>query len=287
MTTARLALTVGLVFGTLSATGYAQERGDDDKPMPAERTKRLLERYGADGIDANGDGALTQSEIRKFFADRPARPRRRGAEGANRMRGQRRGPANGPRVGVMRLIDRLDALSTQPIPTEESASFRRADSDRDGQVTAAEWQTFQGTTRDRMLDRLLKTMPDADTDKDGKLSDTEMATLRETLDAERRAAVLERNPEADTNGDGTLSASEFEAHNTARRAEMLKKNPAADLDGDGVLSEEEARKLNQGRRGRRGAAREMDQRRPRRGGKGRRERGERGKPVETEGTDDE
>jgi len=54
--------------------------GDDgsDRPIPEQRQARLLERYGDQGIDANGDGELTRKEVQTFRAENGFQGQRRG-----------------------------------------------------------------------------------------------------------------------------------------------------------------------------------------------------------------
>ena len=270
-------LAAAMLSGLMSATALAQDAGD--KPMPDERAKRLIERYGDEGIDANGDGQLTRDEVKEFFADR--KPGRRGErDGADRKpgrRGERDGAERGDRrgrgrsrggpgmggVGVERILQRLDQLSSET-PPENVRRFRRADANDDGDISTDEWKEFAEDARGRLLEQIVKRMPEADADNDGTLSDAELAELRVKVEAERRARILERHADADTDGDGKLSDAELATFEAGRRAELLKKNPDADLDGDGTLSEEEAKAFQESRRGRRG---EEGRRRGNRGGR--------------------
>ena len=50
-------------------------------PIPDERQAMLLERFGDQGIDANGDGVLTCDEVKAFFAARDPGHHGRGIHG--------------------------------------------------------------------------------------------------------------------------------------------------------------------------------------------------------------
>ena len=51
---------------------------DDEpgRPIPEARQEKMLEQYGDEGIDANGDGVLTREEVRTFFAEILQQPKR-------------------------------------------------------------------------------------------------------------------------------------------------------------------------------------------------------------------
>ena len=229
-------------------------------PIPDARQARLLERFGDEGIDADGDGTLTREEVHTFFAAGDLHPmhdrhRHRGMKGLDHhgdwgprgKRGHHRGP--GGRLGMM--LRHLEQLSSETPPLQfDPAKFAEADSDGDGVLSDTEWTTFAEQQRQRLLSRLAERVPRADADHDGVISDTELAELTAWV----AGRVLRRHPEADTNGDGTLSDDERDALHAGRmerrRARILENHPEADLDGDGVLSDEEIESFHDGRPGR-------------------------------------
>lgn len=242
---------------TLTGAGVALAGDDANQPLPEDRKARLLERFGAEGIDANGDGILTRAEVRAFFtehlpADALGRhgPRAMKPGGPGGMKGLRH---EGPMGPIGTALRRLEELSADSAPPEfDVARFPRADLDQDGTLSDSEWAAFAKQARERILARLASRFPGADADGDGSINEGEL----ETIKAQVRERCLAKNPDADTDGDGVLSANEFEAFHAARaeqrRARMLERHPEADLDRDGVLSDEEARAARGQRRGHRG-----------------------------------
>jgi hypothetical protein len=61
-------------------------------PIPDEKQARLLDRFGDQGIDANGDGALTCEEVRAFRASK------RGTKGVARFKKGSAGRCKGPKA---------------------------------------------------------------------------------------------------------------------------------------------------------------------------------------------
>ncbi len=236
-----------LVVALTVSTANAAERPQGDQPIDEARQERMLERFGDEGIDADGDGILTRDEVRAFFADRDDRPRR-GMKGRRGMDGERRGrePGRGPGPGqVFMIINQLELLASETVPAGVTAEgLPRADADEDGVLTDAEWQTFAAQRSTRILNHLLKQHPEADTDEDGALSAEELAAFKAAEQEKAKQMILLRDAEADTDGDGVLSDAEFEAFTSARQAEnrarMLERHPAVDVDGDGIVSEAEA-----------------------------------------------
>ena len=269
-----------LILGTItwiSAPAVAQ--GPPDGPLPDQAQERLLDRFGDEGIDADGDGVLTRTEVRSFFSEKrgpgnqgPLSGKRfgrhggkRGAHGANGpgFRGPgRRGPGHGgPGFGgpggprhhgpggpppLAMLLKRLEALSADSPPERFSLErFPRADTDGDGQLSDAEWRAFADEVRTRMLDKLLEHAPEIDADENGEVSDAELEAFAAEAKARHLERILDRHPEADTDGDGTLSNDEMETLKHDRMAKhharIIDRHPEADTDGDGTLSREEAK----------------------------------------------
>ncbi len=254
-------LIVATFMASLVSVCVAVAYDDRDTPIPEARQARLLEKFGDEGIDSDGDRTLTREEVRAFFDRvRPGdRVGRRGCDGCKD--GFHRGPKGQGRErmgGAGRLLQRYDLFdpATPPIAFDLE-KHPEADLDENGDLSSAEWSAFAEQTRERMLDRLSKQFTDADADGDGTIGEAELAVLRAEGPTRARERCLMRNPEADLNGDGVLSDDEFEAvqadRKQHRRTRMLERRPEADLDGDGVLSDEESRafQINRGDQGRR------------------------------------
>jgi Ca2+-binding EF-hand superfamily protein len=264
---------------------------DGDRPVPEAKQTRLLERFGEEGIDANGDGTLTCDEVHAFFAEKypdgvgrghgkrgmkghdgfhkDGRHGKRGCRGHDGFgRGGRhgeRGPGHhgmrgrhgGPKGRMDGLLRRLEMLESEAPPADfDLTRFPEADLDGDGELSDGEWTTFAQQSRERLLARLLKRVPEIDTDQDGTINDAELAVFKAEHEVKVREHCLARNPEADTDGDGVLSDEEFEAvratREAERRARLLEHHPEADVDGDGTVSEEEARAFRADHPGRQG-----------------------------------
>ena len=271
------------------STAAADEKAD--KPISEKKQAQLLEKYGEEGIDADGDGVLTRGEITTFFKENPdLRPARR--EG---MRGDRRGGRKGGEKGAFGrgrggdfergersgrrarggslhgILQELDKLNAEEVPDNDILKRRpRLDTNEDGQLSADEWAGFVEKRRDQLLNKLLKMAPEIDTDGDEEVSDEELQVFKAAKEAEHRARILEQHPETDLDGNGELSKEEFDAFQAQQRAERLEKllerAPELDTDGDGVLSEEEARAFDRGRRGRGSGKNGQFRRGPRRRG---------------------
>lgn len=229
-------------FGlSVAFAGAALTQGKPDKPLPESRKARLLEQFGDQGIDANGDGVLTRAEVHEFFADQGFGPGwygfGKGGPGHRGRRGHAFGPG-GPLGHMLRTLDRLQGETPPSWFTIER--FPDADVNGDGELGSDEWQSFAEGHRTQVLEHLMEFAPQADTDNDGELSEAELDALRITHMTRMRTRILARHPDADTDGDGTLSDEELEVFMTARRAVILERHPEADLDGDGVLTEDEA-----------------------------------------------
>jgi len=227
---------------SLTLTGVASARERGDKPIPQQRQAQLLEQFGEQGIDANGDGVLTRAEVRAF---------RRGkglgrTEGAGEDRGGRglHGPHEGgfgPGGRLGHMLRALDKLQQETPPAWFTLErFPEADVGGDGQLDAGDWRSFAEAHRAKVIEHLITIAPEADADADGELSQAELDALKATHLARVREQVLAHHPDADADSDGVLSDTELEAVAAARRVQILERHPEADSDGDGVLSEDEA-----------------------------------------------
>ncbi len=233
----------------LSLACLATARADDEQSLPpldAQHQAWLLERFGEDGIDANGDGVLTHEEAKAFFSEMHKDDDSgwfgrfgQGHHGPGRHQGNKRGPGRRmqPLGRTLYHLEMLDAEEPPDFFTIER--HPEADLDGNGELSAEEWWTFAEQRRSEILTRLIERFPDADADGDGTLNANELDAVK----AKILARVLERHPEADTDGDGVLSEEEAKAlHETRleeRRARILERHPEADIDGDGTLSDVE------------------------------------------------
>ncbi len=265
----------GLFSASLMCVSTAAAGDKGDKPISEEQQTQLLEKFGDDGIDADGDGVLTRKEVTTFFKAHPdLRPARqegwrgdrrggrkggdRGAFGRGRGGDFERGDRSGRRARGGRLhgiLQELDKLNAEEVPDSDILERRpKLDINGDGQLSADEWATFVEKRRGQLLEKLLKIAPEIDTDGDGEVSDEELQVFKAAKEAEQRARILEEHPETDLDGNGELSVEEFEAFQAQQRAErlerLLERAPELDTNGDGVLSEEEARAFDRSRRGR-------------------------------------
>ena len=133
-------------------------------------------------------------------------------------------------------------IDLEMLRSQAAAAFEKADADRDGAVSAAEFAAVDDDKRRPGQRRGPKPgrrggdgFDLGDANGDGQLSREEF----EALPAARRAAQAQRKFERlDADGDGGLSPSEFPS-----RANRL---IGFDADGDGILTREEVRR---GRRG--------------------------------------
>jgi len=261
--TAAVAVLAAAASGTVWA-GEPEEKGDKVRgELPQEKQEQLLERFGDQGIDADGDGTLTHEEVRAFLKERrgDGEHGKRGRHGPGGPKRGRRGPATVDNLlepaGYRRRRsdhDRHRRTCRHYQPADmDSRRMRRMDQDGDGEVSQEEWTASAEKARQRTLKRLAEIAPEADANGDGTISDEELAAFRTAHDAKQRERILKEHPEADTDGDGVLSDEELaafkEARAAERRAKILEKHPEADTDGDGVLSEEEARAFMRDRRG--------------------------------------
>lgn len=200
-------------------SALAGPRGN--RQISEERRAKLLEKYADEGIDADGDGVLSDDEIKAFReehrqdqADRPNRGRKGPGDRAGRRDFApfgRSGDTAGPMVGM--ALARLEVLA-QPTPPEGFSleRFPEADADDDGMLSNEEWITFAGEARTKLIARLDNAIDTLDADDDGAVSDEELAALRAEHVAKVGEHVIARDPEADADGDGVLSVEEWQAH---------------------------------------------------------------------------
>ena len=161
----------GVVLSVSATPAIAQDEGR--QPFQP-RFQRLLDEFGDQGIDADGDGVLTPGEIKAFFDANPdLRPMRapgamgRGFQGAPGMRGGRgMGPGFGPGMrprmgggmiggpggpgmgGPLFVFERLERLAAENPPEDfDVARIPGVDTDGDGVVSAEEWQAFASVAR--------------------------------------------------------------------------------------------------------------------------------------------
>jgi hypothetical protein len=66
----KLMVLAGAIVASLVLVGTVWADEGTDQPIPDQRQTRLLEKFGAEGIDANGDGTLTYDEVHAFLADK-------------------------------------------------------------------------------------------------------------------------------------------------------------------------------------------------------------------------
>lgn len=244
-------------FGlSVAFASAALTQGKPDKPIPEPRRARLLEQFGDQGIDGNGDGMLTRAEVHEFFADLGFGSRRYGFGRGGPGYGGRHGHAFGPGGPLGRMLRALDRLQEETPPSWFTIErFPDADVNADGDLGSDEWQSFAEGHRTQVLEHLMEFAPQADTDDNGELSEVELDALRTTHRTRMRTRILARHPDADTDRDGTLSDEEFEVFMAARRAVILERHPEADLNGDGVLTEDEAEAFAMDKHPRRGGPR--------------------------------
>jgi len=168
--------------------------------------------------------------------------RRRGEAGSRAERGERFG-RGGPRRMAARHVGHLamlDLMLSEAAPEGFSIDkFPDADTDGDGALSDAEWQSFAADHKAKMSERMMLRDESIDTDASGDLDDTELAAYAEAQEAEMKARMLERHADADTDGDGVLSDAELAAFETPWMERLIERVPEADLNGDGVLGRDE------------------------------------------------
>ncbi|MES2338533.1 MAG: hypothetical protein V4537_10590 [Pseudomonadota bacterium] len=224
-------LIAAALFGTVAAGGlaYAQTaptptaapkpmKGDtnaDGKVTRAEFVRQAETRFAM--LDTNRDGSLTREEQRA---------------------GHGRKSARGPRDAMGGPFEPTAGQDTPPPPTAGGDAMRgprrpgggmaRLDTDGDGKVTRAEYDT-QSTKRFARMD----------TNGDGTVDATEMAAL---------PGGGRMGGRMDADGSGTLTRAEFDAQSGQRFARM-------DMNADGVIDAAELQAGPMGRGGKGGGAR--------------------------------
>lgn len=245
-----------MLFGlglTVAGASAPEANAGTGKPIRQHKQQRLMERFGDQGIDANGDGILTRAEVQAFHRENGFQQHRGGKRMGPAGRRGWRGPMMGPGGPLGHLLKELETLQSPTPPAWFTIErFQEADTDGNGALSAEEWTAFASERKGHVVEEILDMSPTADVDRDGQLSDQEIAILKDAHLARVRVHVLAHHPEADTDGDGVLSNAELEAVKVDRLSRILDRHPEADLNGDGTLSEEEARTFAMDRRGRPG-----------------------------------
>lgn len=223
---------------TLFIAGTALAQDQDGHKLTDEMRENLLDKFGDQGIDSDGDGVLTGEEVREFFANRN-HDGQRGKWGARDMR-----HSDGRGDRFVLALDLLEGLGAETAPEGFTAdAFPKADENEDGVIDDAEWQAFAAEKRENILDSLTRHHKGLDADGDGAIDATELESFKAERVAEAGEYILQHNADADQDGDGVLSMEEFAAFREAgakkARADVLKRNPDADVNGDGSLSDDE------------------------------------------------
>ncbi len=153
----------------------------------ADLSQMVQQRFAQ--ADANRDGFVTQAEAKALAGQRPQRMQQRAARGGEGggKRAQRRDPA---------------------------AMFTRLDTNSDGVISRAEFDSVRGQGRQRMAQKGAmrarafggRMFAMADTDKDGRIS------LQEAT-----AATMKRFDSADANRDGVVTREERQQRRQQRR----------------------------------------------------------------------
>lgn len=253
-----------VALGASVSLAAAQNGPRAGKGNQANRSERLLEKFGDQGIDADGDGVVSRDEAEAFFKGKfPGRADGTRARRAGRgfrhggKRGLGRGPGSGGKGAPMwGALQRLEMLDSETPPTDfDLDRFPGADTDGDGVLSDSEWAAFAEKARSRIINMLLDRHPELDANDDGDVSDEEITAFKEAGLEDAKARILKMHPDADTDGDGVISDGEFQAFRDAQQEQrlnmLLEHHPEADTDGDGVLSPEEAKAFGP-RRGRPG-----------------------------------
>ncbi len=234
------AITVTAVLAGV-LVGRVVAGADKHRPLTEEKKKDLLERFGDQGIDANSDGALTDKEVREFFADK----------GHRCKKGESKGEAHHPKKAHQKhawqpahALHLLDMLESPAMPEKLTAKqLPEADTNGDGQISKEEWNAIVQKRKQETLGYLVKRVSGIDADGDGKLSSEELAAFKTKQLEEFCKETLSKHPDADADGNGALSDAELKAFKAKcskdRCARILKKAPEADLNEDGKLSDGE------------------------------------------------
>ena len=164
--------------------GVAVAASEPTESIPAAKQAKLLDKFGDQGIDADGDGVLTHEEVKAFFGEK----HHRGATGMH-------GPKGGEHHGMKGCC---------PGCPKDCCPGGMKGCCPGGMRLRMDY----GEMTEEHIAKMLKRHPEADTDGDGLLSEAEFEACRAQRMEEHRAMVLEHHAEADTDGDGTLSEEE-------------------------------------------------------------------------------
>lgn len=174
-----------------------------DKPLPADRQSRLLERRP--DADANKDGVLTKEEMRTAMAQPGGGPQGPGA------------------VGPLAVLIPMD-------PAEILAASPQSDTNGDGKLDPQERRAYVESQRLSLEKDLIAQNPQIDANKDGALQPEEMRAGRDAVEQFVATRVLAAHPEADKDGDGKLSREELKALQMSRGPAGPPHSPAAHVD---------------------------------------------------------
>ena len=140
---------VSAIAASLVIVGTTWAGEDTDQQIPEKKLARLLEKFGEEGIDANGDGALTHDEVQAFFAAKHPEGMRgkHGKRGKGKHSGAEGCGHHGKGQGHHGLGDRwLDEDGAiKPRKQErlmEKFGEQGIDADADGTLTAEEAHAF-------------------------------------------------------------------------------------------------------------------------------------------------
>ena len=239
----RCTLIVSAMTLFITGTTLAQNKEHDGPKLTDEMRENLLDKFGDQGIDGDGDGVLTGEEVREFFANR----NHDGQRGRWGDQGKRHD--SGRRDRFVLALDLLEGLGAETAPEGFTAdAFPKADENGDGVIDDTEWQAFAAEKREKILDSLTRHHKGLDADGDGAVDATELDAFKAERVAEASEYILKHHADADKDGDGVLSMDEFTAFREVgmnkARADVLKRNPKADIDGDGSLSDDEMFLIN-------------------------------------------
>lgn len=232
-----------------------------NQPLPEERQKALMEQYGEQGIDENGDGVLTRAEVFKFFREHGIRPEGGPPPGSGRPGFGRPGDGPGgpgrpgfgdrsdnPQMTIITIMEQILRLQFGANVEERLLNARpEVDTDLNGKLSPEERTEAIRPLIERLSARLIQLRKEVDLDEDGKLSEEELAQAQTEFLKRVSERILNADKEADVDKNGVLSAEEYLAFRDAQvkkqREEWLKRFPQADKDQNGVLDDEEARAI--------------------------------------------
>jgi len=240
----------------------------DDKPIPARKQVELMDHHP--GIDANGDGVLTATEVDTFFGQQGSTIKGKNDKpmGFRGHKGDRRGKGPG-RHGYGR-----------PNPDQLLKDHPELDTNQDGRLSREEMRAGRDLVRKERFEKrnrhMLERHPEADVDGNGRLSEEEAQAFGRKPGGDRHSrgmhgrrpnllrSLIERFKDVDRDGNGQLSLEELrqaeeesdgpmqggfgrkgprpfcgKEGREGHRARLLERFPEADANGDGTLSDEE------------------------------------------------